>query len=303
MSEELTLVVLAAGMGSRYGGLKQIDPMGPHGETVLDYSIYDAIACGFQRVVFVIRRDIEAAFRQSIGARYARRIAVDYAFQEIGDLPVGFALPPQRTKPWGTAHALFAARSLLGGPFAVINADDFYGRAAYRQLADFLRRPGRGADELAMVAFSLAQTLSDSGSVNRGICAVHDGLLAGVGEYRDIARHADGIIRGTDPLGQLRELPPDAPVSMNFWGMPAALIGDLKDAFRAFLDSSANLTTAEFYLPAFVDERIRAGAARCHVLTSPEAWIGVTYPADKPAVQRHLRDLTARGDYPSPLLG
>jgi NDP-sugar pyrophosphorylase family protein len=294
-----SLIVLAAGMGSRYGGLKQIDPMGPNGETVLDYSVYDAIRAGFDRVIFVIREDFADAFREGIGARFAGRIKVDYAFQKLDDLPAPFAPPEGRTKPWGTSHAVRAARDLIDGPFAVINADDFYGRDAYARAAGFLAEVSD--DNCALIAYPLENTLSDHGQVNRGICEVSpDGFLESVEEFVKIGREADGKVTGEGLDGVRREIPPTAPASMNFWLFPAHFLKDLEGEFVDFLQKHLAVT-GESYIPTVVDSLINKGKTNCRAITTSSAWFGVTYAEDKEHVVRAIRDLIAAGEYPHSL--
>jgi hypothetical protein len=298
----LTLVVLAAGMGSRYGGLKQIDPMGPAGETVLDYTVHDALRASFGRVLFIIRRDFEEAFRTAVGARFAGKIAVDYAFQQLDLLPEGAAVPAGREKPWGTGHAVWCAREALDGPFAVVNADDFYGAGSLRALAEFLRGEGTkteaelglGVPSYAMVGFPLGNTLSEAGAVSRGVCAVGaDGLLTAIEEQTGILAAEVGAGRRYDPA---------TPVSMNCWAFEARrFLPQLDAAWRAFVAARGQEPKAEFYLPAAVDGLVQAGAARVRVLTTADQWFGVTYREDKPRVRAALADLVARGVYPSPL--
>ncbi len=296
----LTLVVLAAGMGSRYGGLKQIDPMGPSGETVLDYTVYDAVRAGFGRVLFVIRRDFEAEFRASVGARFTGRgVVVDYVFQSLDALPEGHALPAGRTKPWGTGHAVWCARDALDGPFAVVNADDFYGAGSFARLAEFLRatdaaRPA--TPEFAMVGFRLANTLSEHGAVSRGVCAVGaDGMLAGIEEHA-------GILAAEVGAGAGCKYKPDTVVSMNCWGFAAAdFLPRLDARWREFLAANGASEKAEFYLPFAVNDLLAAGEARVRVLPTDDSWFGVTYREDKPRVQAAIAALVASGAYPSPL--
>lgn len=299
-----TLLVLAAGMGSRYGGLKQMDPMGPNGETVLDYSVYDAIRAGFGRVVFIIREDFAEAFRQGVGARFADRIQVDYAFQKLDDLPEWFTIPEGRAKPWGTAHAVRAARHLVKEPFAVINADDFYGADAYVKAAGFLAatRPGNVRAHYAMVGYPLVNTLSDHGDVNRGICTrdAH-GLLSTVEEYVKIEREADGMIRGDSLDGSRREVSEEAPVSMNFWAFSRCFFDYLEVEFAHFIENFGHLEKSENYIPTVVDALIRAGKADCSVLATTSHWFGVTYPDDKPHVVASIKKLIEDGEYPADL--
>ena len=298
-----TLIVLAAGMGSRYGGLKQIDPMGPHGETVLDYSVYDAIRAGFDRVVFVIREDFAEAFKQGIGARFADRIQVDYVFQHLDDLPDGFTVPPGRQKPWGTSHAVRAARHVVHEHFAVINADDFYGRDAYlRAAAFFSSLPATTTNEIAMVGYPLENTLSDHGKVNRGICQIDEkGFLTNVEEYLNIERESDGHVRGNALDGNRRVVPAGSLVSMNFWAFGPAFFGMLEESFIRFLNDSGTQMKSECYIPTIVDALIHGGHAHCPVLQTTSPWFGVTYPDDKPYVVASIRKLIALGVYPEQL--
>lgn len=298
---QATLLVLAAGMGSRYGGLKQIDPMGPSGETVLDYSVFDAIRAGFERVVFIIREDFAEAFKAGVGRRFAERIQVDYAFQRLDDLPAGFSVPAGRSKPWGTAHAVRAARNSVKDPFAVINADDFYGRDSYERAAAFLKSPAalNGMSHYAMVGYPLENTLSDHGDVNRGICERDAaGLLTQVEEYVTIEREADGVVRGNALDGTRRVIPEATPVSMNFWAFTPCFFQDLEDEFSAFLSARGLEEKSECYIPSVVDSLIRAGKADCRVLETTSQWFGVTYPDDKPHVVGSIQSLIESGEYP-----
>lgn len=286
-----TLVVLAAGMGSRYGGLKQVDPVGPHGETVLDYAVFDAIRASFSRVVFVIRRDFEALFREKIGARYAGRITVDYVFQSLDALPAGHTPPVGREKPWGTGHAVWCAREAVRDNFAVINADDFYGRDSFAQLGRFLATAK--AREFAMVGFRLANTLSEHGSVSRGVCAVAaENALASIVEQTGIAP-AD--------IGAGRKFSGDEVVSMNCWGFTPHLFPGLDAQFREFLAARGTDAKAEFYLPASVSTMVARHEATVRVLPTESAWFGVTYREDKPRVQSAIAELVRRGEYPAQL--
>ena len=291
-------------MGSRYGGLKQMDPMGPNGETVLDYSVFDAIRAGFGRVVFIIREDFAEAFKSGVGARFAGSIEVDYAFQRLDDLPDGFEVPEGRVKPWGTAHAVRAAREIVKEPFAVINADDFYGRDAYRRAADFLTAPAaaNGVSHYAMVGYPLVNTLSDHGDVNRGICSLDEaGLLTYVEEFVAIEREADGIIRGNALDGSRREVDAATPVSMNFWAFTPCLFDLLEIEFTTFLNEHGGKEKSEFYIPTLVDSLIRSGSADCRVLETDSQWFGVTYPDDKPHVVASIGRLIDAGEYPESL--
>lgn len=302
MSKQPTLLVLAAGMGSRYGGLKQLDPMGPNGETILDYSVHDAVKAGFQRIVFVIRRDIEQAFRETVGKRYEDNIEIAYAFQELNDLPAGHSLPEGRTKPWGTGHAILAARDIITGPFAVINADDFYGAHAYQVIADYFQKCERESlPVLSMVSYSLENTLSRHGSVNRGLCKVDQDLLQSVEEVEEIDRDQQGIITGKSSSGELIKIDGASPVSMNFWGFSDQVFNSLGNHFEQFLAEQGSAMKSEYYIPAFVDEIISKDSAKCDVLKTSSNWFGVTYPGDKPFVQEFINQLIAEGVYSTPL--
>jgi NDP-sugar pyrophosphorylase family protein len=298
-----TLLVLAAGMGSRYGGLKQIDPMGPNGETVLDYSVFDAIRAGFGRVVFIIREDFADAFREGVGARFAGRIEVDYVFQRLDDLPAGFSVPEGREKPWGTAHAVRAARHAVKGHFAVINADDFYGRDAYKRAAAFFDSlPPAASEAMAMVGYPLENTLSDHGHVNRGVCKIDEaGFLTNVEEYLDIERESDDHVRGNALDGKRHIVPAGSLVSMNFWAFSPAFFTQLEEAFTRFMIESGDQMKSECYIPTVVDHLIHSGHVQCLVLKTTSPWFGVTYPADKPYVVASIGKLIAIGEYPEKL--
>lgn len=302
----LTLLILAAGLGSRYGGLKQLDPMGPAGETLLDYSVFDALRAGFDRVVFVVRRDFEAQFRAEVGARFERQMEVAYAFQSLDDLPSPFRTPADRQKPWGTGHAIWSARAAVTAPFVAVNADDFYGRDAYRTLADFFAatsplvagQPAR----FAMAGYRLDRTLSAHGPVSRGVCVVNaNGHLQTVGEHTEIARGMDGTIHATNPAGQPVTLPGQASVSLNFWGFTPAVFPRLEAGFARFLGARLEEPRAEYYIPAAVTEMVASGAATVDVLATSANWFGVTYRDDKPLVTAALADLTRAGEYPANL--
>ncbi len=293
-----TLLVLAAGMGSRYGGLKQIDPVGPHGEAILDYSVYDAMRAGFGRVVFLIRRSIEDAFRASVGSRYQGSLPVEYAFQELEDLPAGFSLPEGREKPWGTTHAVLCAARSLPGPFAVINADDFYGAASYRVLAQHLQS---GSPDFAMVGFVLRRTLSAYGSVARGICQVDAaGMLQSVVEHTQITPDGQAAC-STQSDGSALPLSGDELVSMNMWGFTSAIFDPLARDFQRFLQSSGSQLKSECYLPNSVNTMVAEGAARVRVLSSPDAWFGVTYREDRESVVARIAAMVQAGAYPAQL--
>jgi hypothetical protein len=290
-----TLLVLAAGMGSRYGGLKQLDAVGPNGETLLDYSVHDAIRAGFSRVVFLIRRDIEQEFREKVGARYEGRLPVGYAFQELGDLPGDFTPPPGRTKPWGTAQAVWCAREAITTTFAAINADDFYGAESFRVMAEFLRGVDTRVEpaQFAMTAFRLDRTLSEHGTVARGICEVGaDGLLRSIEELTDITRRTDGEIAASG-----RVLAGDAPVSMNFWGFTPQIFPLLKDELLRFLAEEGTSEKTECYLPTAVAGMISSNRVQVRVLESASDWFGVTYREDRERVVRSIAALVAGGGY------
>ena len=308
-----TLVVLAAGMGSRYGGLKQIDPVGPSGEAILDYSVFDAHRAGFGKVVFIIRRDIEQVFREQVGSKYEGLLPVDYAFQDIADLPPPYSVPPGRAKPWGTAHAVRAARDVVREPFAAINADDFYGRDAFAKLAAFLGNadtqervpPATDATNcvppahpFAMVGYRLDQTLSDFGSVARGICKVSpEGKLEKVTEMTKIVRTPSGAENRDDPAAPVA-LTGGERVSMNLWGFTPALFGELEARFPAWLEANVAREKAEWYIPFVVDELVHEGKATVDVLPTDSAWFGATYREDKPLVAAAIRRLVDAGEYP-----
>ncbi len=295
-----TLLVLAAGMGSRYGGLKQIDPVGPAGETIIDYSIYDAMRAGFGKLVFVIRHDIEQPFREIVGSRFEQRIPVEYVFQELDKLPAGHSLPAGRTKPWGTTHAILMAEPAVQEPFAAINADDFYGRNAYAVLAKHLTS---GTPDYAMVGFTLKNTLSDHGSVARGVSRVDaNNYLTNIVELTKIERDGSGA-KDTGPDGKITKLTGDEAVSMNFWGFTPALFPQLKVEFEKFLQRAGGEQKSECYIPATVGELVTSGRARVKVLRSPDSWFGVTYREDRLVVVESIRKLIAKGDYPEKLWG
>jgi UTP-glucose-1-phosphate uridylyltransferase len=283
-----TLVVLAAGMGSRYGGLKQLDPVGPLGEIILDYSVRDALAAGFGKVVFVIRREMAELFREAVGVRYEGIIEVAYAFQELEPLPGGRVSTPGRTKPWGTGQAVLSAASVVREPFAVINADDYYGPSGFQALSGFLSDKTEG--HYAMVGYRLDRTLSENGTVSRGICSVDgEGRLLEITERTSIARRADRVIEAEG--NPLLALTGEEPVSMNFWGFTPDLFAKLERLFQEFLEERGEDLKAEFYLPAAVSSLIAAGEVMVTMLGTPDAWYGLTYPEDKPAVVEALASL------------
>ncbi len=303
MAKSPALVVLAAGMGSRYGGLKQMDPMGPNGETVLDYSVFDAIRAGFSKVIFVIREDFAEAFQTTVGAKFAGQIEVAYAFQKLDDLPEGHSVPEGREKPWGTSHAILAARDEIDRPFAVINADDFYGADAYQQAAGFLtsEHPARDKARYALVGYHIVNTLSDHGAVNRGICQIDKGLLKGVEEVVEISRKDDEQIEGRGLDGNACLVEENVVVSMNLWAFPVSFLTELMAHFTKFLAEHGTEPKSECYIPTAVDDLVNRGIANCHVLETSSSWFGVTYPEDKPHVVASIAALIQNGDYPTPL--
>ena len=293
-----TLLVLAAGMGNRYGGLKQIDPVGPGGETIMDYSIYDALRAAFGRLVFVIRKDIELQFKQAVGARFEKRIPVEYVFQELEKLPPGFSVPAGRTKPWGTMHAILMAASAINEPFAVINADDYYGPEGYRALAQHLQV---GTVDYAMVGYVLRNTLSDFGPVSRGVCQVsNDDFLQSVVELTNIER--DGAYaRNTDIAGRITRLTGNEVASMNMWGFTPQVFGQLGEHFHKFLERCVSDVQSESYLPSMVNDLVVAGEARVKVLRTKDSWGGITYRADRPRIAENIQRLIDNGTYPKSL--
>ena len=299
----LSLLILAAGMGSRYGSLKQLDQMGPSGETVMDYSVFDAMRAGFDRVIFVIRRDFEEEFKNVIGKRYDGKVKIEYAFQDINDLPGNFKCPEGRVKPWGTGHAVYAARHLLNEPFAVINADDFYGRDSYKQLAEYLSAPpAPGKIRGCIASFILSNTLSENGSVSRGICSSdNDGHLTKVVENTKIYRRADGKVVSLMEDGSEVELTGNEPASMNSWGFMPEMVGEIEKLFIDFLKVNGNELKSEFYLPGVVDSLINCGKAEIAMRYSKDSWFGVTYKEDRPLVQAALKRLVDSGAYPAKL--
>ncbi len=290
-----TLLILAAGMGSRYGGLKQIDPVGPDGETIMDYSIFDARRAGFGKVVFVIRKDIEEPFKHSIGARYDKRIAVEYVFQELGKLTPGLSLPAARTKPWGTTHAILMAANTIHEPFAVINSDDFYGAESYRALAHHLQL---GTPDYAMIGFMLRKTLSDFGSVSRGVCHVDDnGFLKDITELKGIERDGGHAVN-IDSDGHETKLTGNETVSMNMWGFTPRIFGQLFEHFKKFLKQHGDDLKAECFIPSTVNELVLSGEARVKVLCCGDTWFGVTYREDRHHAVESIRRLIESGTYP-----
>jgi len=304
-----TLLVMAAGLGKRYGDLKQMDAMGPHGETVLDYSVFDAVQAGFGRVVFVIRAEFEEAFKARIGSRYANRIQVAYVLQDLNDVPTGYSISPGRTKPWGTLHAVLAARDVLDGPFAVVNADDFYGREAFFSIAHFFTDiegkraiPGE-SDHYCMMGYKVRNTLSGNGGVNRGICMEKDGFLITAEEHTDIRLDSDGVCRGNNLAGKRVPVSLEAVSSMNIWGFTPSMLVHMAEHFQAFLRSSGASLTAECYIPSVVDHLIQSRLADCRILPTASNWFGVTYPQDKAVCVDNIQRLIAQGVYAADLWG
>lgn len=297
-----TLYVLAAGMGSRYGGLKQLDGLGPDGETIIDYSIFDAIRAGFGKVVFVIRKDFEKDFREKVLAKYEGHIPVEVVFQSIDKLPEGYTCPEERTKPWGPAHAVLMAAGVINEPFAVINADDFYGRDSFRVIAEELRRPRSRKGDYAMVGFRVGNTMSESGGVSRGVCTADvEGHLTSVTERRGIKYDADRRIVFEDENGQVQALEANTPVSMNMWGFTPDYFDYAAREFRSFLDRDLTTPKAEQVIPDVADALIKSGEATFRVLDTDSRWFGVTYAEDRPGVVAKFAELHASGLYPTPL--
>lgn len=296
------LVVMAAGVGSRFGGLKQLEPVGPAGEALLDFAVYDAWRAGVRRAVFVVRPELEAEFHERLGARYARRLEVAYAHQRLDVLPAGVTVPAGRSKPWGTGHAVLAAAGLVDAPFIVINADDFYGPEGFARLVDFLTAPvGDGPERYAMVGYRLRHTLSAHGAVARGVCEVTaDGRLVAILEPERVTV-TDQAILATGQAGAPRRFTGEEPASMNLWGFRPSLFAHLEQRFARFAADRGDDPSAEFSLPGTVSALVREGIAEVRVLTTEWPWFGLTHRDDVPEVRRRLAELVARGDYPSPL--
>jgi UTP-glucose-1-phosphate uridylyltransferase len=293
-----TLLVLAAGMGSRYGGLKQIEPVGPSGEAIIDYSVFDAIRAGFGKLVFVIRKDIEQAFKEFVGSRFEKQIPIEYVYQELDKIPSGFEVPAGRTKPWGTTQAVLMCEGVINEPFAMINADDFYGAESYRVLADHLKS---GSDDYAMVGFVLRNTLSDFGTVARGVCQESDtGYLKGIVEMTAIARDGNHA-KNTDADGKVTSLTGEEPVSMNYWGFTPKIFPQLRGYFSQFLQQNSTDLKKECYIPNTVNDIIVAGQGKVKVLKSNDPWFGVTYREDHSHVVGSIQRLVKEGKYPEKL--
>ena len=297
-----TLIVMAAGIGSRYGGLKQIDPVGPSREIIVDYSVYDAIRAGFGRVVFILQEEMQTLFREQTGNRIAAAVPVDYVSQRLEDIPEGFLLPAGRVKPWGTSHAIYCCREIVNEPFVVINADDFYGAEAFVKVENFLRNTSPDIKHhVCMVGYNIENTLTEYGSVTRGVCVIsEDGYLENIAERKDI-RRSNGEIVDTDIDG-VKIIKPGTVVSMNFWGFSASIMHEFELYLsRFFADNQDNLESAEFYLPLFVNDLIKDGKADVRTLKTEAKWYGVTYRQDKAAVQAAIRDMIKSGKYPEKL--
>lgn len=301
MNKKPTLLILAAGIGSRYGGLKQLDKVGTSGETIIDYSIYDAIQAGFGKVVFVIRENIEADFRAFFDEKLKGKIEVEYVFQETHKIPAGLSFNPERIKPWGTGHAVLMAKDAIKEDFAVINADDFYGREAYQTLADYFKTEGRGDTDYCMVGYELKNTLSENGYVSRGQCKSDDQqFLFDVIERTHIERKNNSIIF-QDENEKSIELKEDTLVSMNFWGFTPSYFDFLNEKFSRFIPQNTDNLKAEFYIPSVVNELIKEKRARVKVLHSKASWFGITYKEDKAGVMKNIQDLVVSGSYPKKL--
>lgn len=296
-----TLFVLAAGMGSRYGGLKQLDGLGPNGETIMDYSVYDAIKAGFGKVVFVIRKDFEKDFREKVLSKYEGVVPTEVVFQALDKLPEGYTCPADRTKPWGTNHAVLMGKEAIKEPFAVINADDFYGRDAFRVIAEELQRPHDRKGDYCMVGFRVGNTMTENGSVARGVCQTKEGLLTSVVERTAISYDNNHNIVFTDENGEVQTLELNTPVSMNLWGFTPDYFDYSEREFKKFLDRDISTPKAEFFIPLCIDTLINSKEATVKVLDTDSKWFGVTYSADRPGVVEKFAELHREGVYPTPL--
>jgi hypothetical protein len=302
--KDTTLVIMAAGIGSRFGGgIKQLEPMGPNGEIIMDYSIHDAIEAGFNKVVFVIRKDLEETFKEVVGNRIATKVKVEYVFQEIDRLPAGFGVPEGRKKPWGTGQAILVCKDVVKEPFMVINADDYYGKEGFRKIHDYLT-DGHTSDvkyDICMAGFILGNTLSDNGAVTRGVCVTDDsGHLVGVNETSGIVKTEGGAAH--DVNGTLVDIDPHSHVSMNMWGFTPEFLDVLEEGFKTFLSGlGEGDIKSEYLLPSIVDSMIKDGSAAVTVLESNDKWFGVTYKEDKPTVVASIRRLIEQGQYPESL--
>ena len=306
--KDTALVIMAAGIGSRFGGgIKQLEPVGPGGEIIMDYSIHDAMEAGFNKVIFIIRRDLEKDFKEIIGHRIEKLLPVEYAYQELQDLPAGYEVTPGRTKPWGTGQAVLSVKGMVDGPFLVINADDYYGREGFRRIHDYMAEHMDSQSEIydiCMGGFVLSNTLSDNGTVTRGVCQVDgDGFLTNVTETYNIQMKEDGL-HATDESGAPVTISPSQPVSMNMWGLPASFIQELEKGFPVFLDNlKEGDIKSEYLLPKIIDNLVQNKKARVTVLDTPDKWFGVTYREDKQAVTDAIRGLIESGVYEEKLFG
>lgn len=297
-----TLVVLAAGMGSRFGGNKQTEGMGPSNETIMDYSVYDAVLAGFGKVVFIVREHMKDMMQEQFLDQLSGKIETELVYQELNYLPEGFNVPEGREKPWGTGHALMMAKDAVPGNFAVINADDFYASSSFKIMADFLNNTDESGKVHSLVGFELAQTLSENGGVSRGICSTDaDDFLVDVEEHHKIERKSDGSIIGLNDHEELKKFEGNRPVSMNFWGFTKRYFEDLEADFIAFLKDKGQEMKSEFYIPLSVNAAMKRGDTRVKMLHSSDKWYGVTYKEDKPVVQNYLKKLVQEGKYPTPL--
>ena len=306
--KDTALVIMAAGIGSRFGGgIKQLEPVGPGGEIIMDYSIHDAMEAGFNKVIFIIRRDLEKDFKEIIGHRIEKLLPVEYAYQELENLPAGYEVTPGRTKPWGTGQAVLSVKGMVDGPFLVINADDYYGREGFRRIHDYMAEHMDSQSEIydiCMGGFVLSNTLSDNGTVTRGVCQVDgDGFLTNVTETYNIQMKEDGL-HATNESGAPVTISPSQPVSMNMWGLPASFIQELEKGFPVFLDSlKEGDIKSEYLLPKIIDNLVQNKKARVTVLDTPDKWFGVTYREDKQAVTDAIRGLIESGVYEEKLFG
>lgn len=295
-----TLFILAAGMGSRYGGLKQIDGLGPNGETIMDYSVYDALRAGFGKIVFVIRKDFEADFRKVVLSKYEDKVPCEICFQSLDKVPAGYSYNPERTKPWGTNHAVLMAKDIIKEPFAVINADDFYGKESFKVLADYLQSIEGTQGQYCMIGYRVQNTLSENGTVSRGVCTTDEkGYLKDVVERTKIEKKGDKIVYTEDDIDT--EIPLNTPVSMNMWGFTPEYFQYAEDSFKAFLQKNGQELKAEFYIPTLVNDLLVAGKATCKVLDTPSKWFGVTYAEDRPQFILKINELVKQGVYPQKL--
>jgi len=298
---DLTLLVLAAGMGSRYGGLKQLDQVGPGGETIIDYSVYDAIEAGFNKIVFIIRKDIEKEMKELLFDKYSKKVKIDYVFQELDNIPDGIKLPEERVKPWGTGHAVLMAKDTINEPFVVINADDFYGKSAFQVVADYMKSQNENLKgKNCMAGYRLKNTLSEFGSVSRGVCKVNDDQdLVEIKERTKIGWKQGKIV--ADNNGKELELDGDSFVSMNFWGFTPDVFPELESEFKKFILDNYDDIKSEYYIPSIVSHQMKHNLATVKVLEATDKWFGVTYKEDKPLVVQKVKELTREGKYPQKL--